>query len=245
MDRKRMTYFAFGFGLLLLVVVGLLARSSFREPAGIVLPEDPAGTGALELDHLENQLNVIAISPETLRPAVATLSRPLSYSRTQTVETFWSGGSGQAVYQVSVSGNRTRLDTRLADGSVRHTLAVDGESWVWYDSERLWTVLRGGDADQAARMPTYETVLDLPEEKIAVADYRMKDGLYCIYVETTEDEAGYADRYWISVGAGLLASAERVCAGKLVYRFSASPLEAELPAESLFLLPDGSTPGDG
>ncbi len=245
MDKKRMTYFAIGFGILLLVVVILLARSSYREPAGIVLPEELAGTELPEINHPENHLNVVEISPETVKPAINTLSRPLSYSRTQTVETFWSGGSGQSVYQISVSGNKTRLDTRLADGSARHMLVAGEKAWVWYDDETEWTVLHSGafGADSAARMLTYETVRDLPAEQIAAADYRMKDELYCIYVETAEDEAGYADRYWVSVSTGLLAAAERLCEGKLVYRFSASALDADLPSENRFLLPDGSMPG--
>ena len=51
------------------------------------------------------------------------------------------------------------------------------------------------------------------------------------------------ERYWVSVADGLLYAAERTWNGGLVYRFTASPLDAELPEESLFLLPDGSVPG--
>ena len=86
MDKKRMTYFSVGFGILLVVVVALLARSSRREPAGIVLPDSPIDAEDLGMEHVESQLNVLAISPETVKPAIATLSRPVSYSRTQKVD---------------------------------------------------------------------------------------------------------------------------------------------------------------
>ena len=101
MDKKRMTYFSIGFGILLLVVVALLARSSRREPAGIVLPDSPVDAEDMGMDQMESRLSVLEISPETVRPAITTLSRPVSYSRTQKVETFWSGGSGQAPRQYS------------------------------------------------------------------------------------------------------------------------------------------------
>ena len=252
MDKKRMTYFSIGFGILLLVVVALLARSSRREPAGIVLPDSPVDAEDMGMGQMESRLSVLEISPETVRPAITTLSRPVSYSRTQKVETFWSGGSGQSISQASVSGSRTRIDTRMADGSIRHTLLSGRQpeqtgtsAWIWYDSETDWTLLRNGPptADFAGRMLTYETVRDLPAEAIIAADYRMKDNVYCIYVETAPDGSGYGERYWVSVADGLLYAAERTWNGGLVYRFTASPLDAELPEESLFLLPDGSVPG--
>ena len=91
-------------------------------------------------------------------------------------------------------------------------------------------------------MLTYETVRDLPAEEIAAADYRMKDALYCIYVETAPDSGGYTSRYWVSVADGLLYAAEREWGGEVVYRFTASAPDADLPDETLFLLPDGSPP---
>ena len=242
MDKKRMTYMTIGFGILLLVVVILLVYGGSRRSGGIVLPETPVEASGVGSSGDDSRLNVIAISPETVQAAIRTLSRPAFYSRTQTVETFWSGGSGQAVYQVWASGGRTRLDTQMADGTVRHTLAANGEAAVWYDDEDEWTLLRAGAlaADRTGRMLTYEAVLELPTREIAAADYRERDSVYCIYVETTPDGDGYAGKYWVSVENGLLYAAERTCNGELVYRFSAGPLEAEPPEERLFLLPDGS-----
>lgn len=232
-----------GFGVLLVVVV-LLAWSGRRAPGGIVLPEAPGDVGSVGEGGGESRLDLIEITPETVRPAISTLSRPPSYRRTQTVETFWSGGSGQSVTQVCVSAGRTRLDTQLPDGSVRHMLLSGGSAGVWYDDESEWTVLRADQlsADAAGRMLTYETVRDLPVQEIAAADYRELDGLYCIYVETRPDPEGYADFYWVGVDNGLLHRAERTCGGRLVYRFTAEEPETAAPDESLFLLPDGSVP---
>ena len=239
-----MTYFTMGLGILLLVFVLLMAYTSRSGSGGIVLPEVQADGSGTEGPGGESQLNVVEISPQTVQAAVRTLSRPASYSRSQTVETFWSGGSGQTAAQVYVSGGRTRIDAQLADGSVRHTLLAGEQAGVWYDSGKDWTLLRTagqpGAADLTGRMLTYEAVLDLPAEQISAADYRERDGGYCIYVEVAPDGEGYASRYWISVADGLLHAAERTCDGELVYRFTAGETDTEPPEENLFLLPDGS-----
>lgn len=248
MDKKRMMYVTMGFGVLLLVIMILLVWGGWRRSGEIVLPESQSdGQGAGE-DSPDSSLNVISITPETVGSAISVLARPAAYSRTQTVETFWSGGSGQSVTQIYVSGERTRLDETLADGGVRHTLlegSENGHAAVWYDEETDWVLLDVEDAslaaDQTARTPTYETVRNLPVSDIALADYREAYGGQCIYVETRPDGDGYQDRYWVSVDSGLLMAAERLWQGELIYRFSAGEPEISPQGEDLFLLPDGST----
>lgn len=243
MDKKRSIYLALGFGALLAVVILLLVWSGRRQSQGIVLPESQGDSASVGEESGESRLNTLAITPETVRPAISILSRPVTYSRSQTVETFWSGGSGQSVSRAWVSGGRTRLDTQLPDGSVRHTLLSGGAAGVWYDDETEWTLLHTPQltADLAGRMLTYETVRDLPVDEIVQAGYQDRDGVYCIYVETQPDQQGYADRYWVSVDTGLLHAAERLWEGELVYRFTAETPDAAAPADEMFLLPDGSS----
>lgn len=244
MRKRQLPYLILGFSILLAVAVAMLALGTRRDSGGIVLPEtlgDTSGMGGGGA----GIVHVVEITPETVRPAVATLLRPTTYSRVQTVETFWSGGSGQSVTQVYVSGGRTRLDTQLVDGSVRHMLFAGEMAAVWYDDETVWTTLDASrlSPDLAERMPTYETVLDLPASAIAEADYRELDGQRYIYVETKADSGGYTDRYWVGVDTGLLHAAERLEDGTLVYRFTATAPESAAIAEELFLLPDGSQLG--
>jgi len=243
LDRKQKIYFtAIAAALVLVFAILLLTRGFHWKSGGIVLPENPSDAAGLEEEDSSNRLHILTIAPETVQPAISTLSRPLSYSRTQTVETFWSGGSGQSISQVYVSGSTTRLDTALPDGSTRHTLVAGSAAAVWYDDETSWTTLHARQltADAASRMLTYETVRDLPAGQIAAADYRDLDGVACIYVETAPDSGGYADRYWVSVEWGLLCAAERSCNGTLIYRFTATAPGSGAMAEELFTLPDGS-----
>jgi len=251
MDKKRVTYTAMGFGVLLVVVLLMLTWGGRRQSGGIVLPESQANASGMGDEGLNSRLNTVSITPETVGSAVSVLSRPAAYSRSQMVETFWSGGSGQSSAQVYVSGSRTRLDTSLPDGGVRHTLVDTSSSrtiaGVWYDDEKFWTRLdsAGLTADQAGRMLTYETVRDLSPASIAIADYREAYGENCIYVETAAGEDGYRDRYWVSVGNGLLIAAERLWGEDVIYRFTAGEPDITPQDESLFLLPDGSELAEG
>lgn len=228
-------------GILLLVAL-VLVQGSLHSGDGIHLPEGTAETDPGEEQGAVDGLDVLEITPSTVKPAINTLSRPVTYQRTQTVETFWSGGSGRSVSQVAVSGNLTRVDTPLPDGSVCHMLVTGGAAAVWYDDETEWTILRSEDftTDIAQRMLSYEAVRDLPVEDITQADYRELDGVYCIYVETAPNEMGYADRYWVSISSGLLYAAERLFQDEVVYRFTTTEPDAETPEDSLFRLPDGS-----
>ena len=243
LDKRKHTLFNVGFGVVVIVFVLLLAHGSIRESGGIVLPEMPADSSGAADENFASGMNTIAVTPQTVQTAIDTLARPVTYQRQQTVEIFWSGGSGKTVSQVAVSGDYTRVDTTQVSGTVTHMLVIGGTAALWYDGETEWVTLTSREftPDIAQRMLTYETVLDLPTERIAEADYRQRDGVNCIYVATQVDENGYAEQYWISVSSGLLLAAERTENGALIYRFTAGEPASEAPGAGLFLLPDGST----
>ena len=243
MNKKQMPVFAAAMGIILMFVVIFVAQRTHHRSGTIVLPQRQTESGESDTQAGgSDAFNEVRVTPSTVQLAISTLSRPSVYSRTQTVETFWSGGSGSQSYSVAVSSGKTRIDHQLSDGGVCHMLVSGNQAAVWYDEETTWTMLRAEQfsADIAQRMPTYETVVSPPGASITTADYRDLDGSGCIYVETAADEAGYHDAYWVSVDSGLLVRAERFCRGELVYRFTASDVSAEQPEESLFRLPDGS-----
>ena len=95
-------------------------------------------------------------------------------------------------------------------------------------------------ADDEQSIPTYETILDLPMETIAAADYRSTSGINCIYVETAEDDLGYVQRYWVSVDTGLLVASERLQDGETIYRMASLTADLSTPSTDRFILPDGT-----
>ena len=77
-------------------------------------------------------------------------------------------------------------------------------------------------------------------EDIVSADYRILSDVNCIYVETAPDNDGYVLRYWVNVNTGLLTAAEKLSGEDAVYRMAALTLDTALPAEELFVIPDGT-----
>lgn len=246
--KRTQKLVTWGIVILVVLVVLLMLMSNLRRSSRVVLPD--TGSAAESDENLPSggdALTVVEVSPETVQAAVATLRRPESYSRSITVEYLWDGGSGTAEMTVSVSGRWSRIDRTLPDGQVRHTV-TDGETtYIWYNSENEVFAGAAGTItpDMEQTVPTYEAVLELPMERITQADYRMVSDVRCIYVETTEDEWGYAQRYWVSVDTGLLVVAERLQKGETVYRMAALSADLTAPAPALFTLPDGTVLGEG
>lgn len=228
-------------GTLLLVIL-LLAQHMLRQRSTITLPERPAEADSSGDSSNTEALNVLRITPETVQAAVATLSRPVSYQRSQAVILYWEGGKSTTTAQVAVKNGITRIDMSLPDGSVSHNLLDGDRLAVWYDDDKEWSLLRADQIspDALQRMPTYESVLELPTDSIIQAEYCQLAGVYCIYILTAADADGYSESYWISVQSGLLYAAERTLNGNVIYRFSATEPNKVAPDETLFLLPDGS-----
>lgn len=196
--------------------------------------EDGEGSGGVQ----------VAVTPQTVQSIIErTLRRYNSYSRGMLIEYFWGDGeTGAVTAQVAVDGGWTRVDLTMASGVIEHTI-TDGETYYrWYGEDD--TVEEGSarliSADLAQRLPTYEDVLEVPEESITDTGYQERGGLACIYVEAAGEQEGRLLRYWISVESGLLVSAETVENDTLVYRMTAYQVVSPLPEEAgQFTLPDG------
>lgn len=244
MEKRKMNRVAIGFIILVVMVLVLMFSNSLRRSSRITLPAENSTSEQTDPDASagEDALTVIAVTPETVQTAIATLARPEQYSRAIRVEQVWSGGSGSFETTVTVSGRWTRTDRTLSDGQVRHTI-TDGETtYIWYNSES--TVYSGpaGEItpDDEQAIPTYETILELPVEDIAAADYRSVSDVNCIYVETAEDPDGYTQRYWVGVETGLLVASERLLEGETIYRMASLTVDLSVPSADRFILPDGT-----
>ena len=243
MDKRRMNHITVGFIVVMALVIAVMFGNNLRRPPQVVLP-DTSATGD-QSDQAEDDagtLSLVQVTPETVQTAIATLSRPEQYRRTITIEQFWDGGSGTYEVSVLVYGPWTRTDRTLSDGQVRHTI-TDGETtYIWYGAESAVFSAPAGEitADDEQSIPTYETILDLPMETIAAADYRSTSGINCIYVETAEDDLGYVQRYWVSVDTGLLVASERLQDGETIYRMASLTADLSTPSTDRFILPDGT-----
>lgn len=237
------------FLVLIILMSVLMMANGLRRTSHITLPPPSASaaqSGSGEQEPSDAVIRV-EVTPQTVQAAVKTLHRPDSYIRTLSVEWLWSGGSGEVRTTVTVHQNLTRADTVEIDRHVRHMITDGRKTYIWYDNDRNYYAGAAGgiSADQEQSIPTYEDILELDANQITAADYRTFSGEDCIYVETGEDQYGYALRYWVSVKSGLLAGAEKLHNGEIIFRMTAQPLSDEQPAPENFVLPDGKSLWNG
>ena len=242
MDERKRNWITWAFVLLTVAAVVVMLGGTLRRTTHVTLPAPGSGVeqnGGEETGR--PALSVVSVTPETVQSAIATLARPDAYRRTVTLEQIWSGGSGTVEVEVSVRDGWTRTDKSLPGGQVRHAVTDGEETYIWYDGEKTAFTVPAGDisADDEQGIPTYEDVLELPEETIAAADHRMISGMDCIYVETAADSDGYVLRYLVELDTGLLAAAEKLLDGAAVYRMAAQTADQTAPPASAFTLPDG------
>ena len=224
--------------LLIVLVILFMLRGSLRGPARVVLPEE---TQPGESGLMSDAIDRIEIRPDTVQSAIETLARPQQYGRSVYIERYYSGGSAAQQTEVFVSGDWTRLDTPLPGGEVRHVISDGKTSYIWYGSSKeYYSGAAALSADEEQNIPTYEDILTLDVHRIALADYRLLETTDCIYVETAPDDGGYTERYWVSLGSGLLVAAEKVRADEVVYRMAGMTLDTETVRTDAFTLPDGT-----
>ena len=244
MDRRNLKWITWIFVGATILIVALVLGGTLRRTSHVTLPQTEVGSGQItqQPGTLGDALTVVEITPQTVQAAIATLSRPESYRRVVTVEQFWDGGSAAYESTITANGGWSRIDRNMPDGRIRHTIIGSELVYVWYNHEdHVYTAVAGVvSADNEQTIPTYEDVLELPTEMIAVSDYREISDENCIYVETYPDEAGYITRYWISVDTGLLTVAERLVEEQPVYRMAALTVDMVSPNPAEFTLPDGT-----
>ena len=247
MDKGKMNRVTIGITVMILLAVFLflgypllnLDREEIVLPgensaSDISDPGEGAGGG--------NAVQRVEVTAETVGRVVDTLTRPESYSRTMTLTTFWSGGSGTITVESAVSGELVRTELTLPGGQVRHMLRTDESTYMWYNNERTYSTVRTGafSQDEEQWIPTYEDLVALKPSEITDAGYEAYQQLDCIYAQTKEDDDGYAECYWVSVDTGLLVAAQRLQNGNEVYRMEGLEVSVSVPDAALFTLPDGT-----
>lgn len=244
MDKRNLRWITWVFAVATVLIVALMLTRTLQRSVHITLPSPQSGTSESEKNAAVNRdaLSVVEITPETVQSAIATLRRPERYRRTIELEQFWDTGGGSWTVTAWVKDGWSRTDRTMPDGRVRHAVTNGGTTYIWYNNENSVFTAPAGEitADNDQSIPTYEDILTLDVEDIILADYRELSGVSCIYTETAENERGYSLRYWVSVDTGLLAAAEKLDRGELIYTMTALTLDAEEPTDADFTLPDGT-----
>ena len=248
MDQKNRVVFSAA--VILLIFAALLisfGRIFFNtHTPDVVLPhvgESSSDTPGAPSQSGQNSGQQVAVTVQTVQNVIATLDRTDSYYRELTVEQFWTGGSSTGTVQVWVDQNWCLVRRLLPSNVVRQDLIGPERAYYWYEGSSRYETAPADQlsADLAQRLPTYETVLELPLLSITGAGYELMGDIPCIYVQSLDEVSGNIKNYWVSVDSGLLVCAEIYRKDMLIYRMSAlSPIQSPCPTSAAFQLPDGT-----
>ena len=175
MGKQKMTPIGIACILLVLLVVAFMVRGSLREPEKIVLPPEPSTTEPSGPTVDNEAVDRVEVRPDTVQSAIEVLARPRVYTRTITVERYWSGGSGVSVITAAAADGWLRLDVTETDGQTRHVITGDDAVYIWYGSSRK--VYSGASAltqDAEQGILTYEDILALPHPTAVIWDLAVK-----------------------------------------------------------------------
>lgn len=247
MDSKNRL--AIAIAITCLIVVAMFAsfgRSLFLVNIPSVslahLDEDTSNTDGSSAQGQDDQFWQVDVTPETVQSIVASLSRPESYYRELTVETYWNGGSHSTSVQFWQDRDWSHTRQVLPSGAVRHDITGDETTYYWYEGSESYRSFPADQysADLTQHIPTYEDVLDLDTDTIVQTGYERRDVWPCVYLQVQVSDT-VVERYWISTDTGLLVSAEREQNGQLVYRMTAyTQVQTPCPTTASFALPDGT-----
>lgn len=242
MKKRNITPFALAMAMLVVLIVAFVVRGSISRSERITLPaQSDASAGANAPNDAAERLDRVEVTPETVQSVIAVLSRPQNYSRTITIERYWSGGSAVATAKTYVLGALSRCDVSEGSAAVRRVVSNGERAAVWYGSgTEVYRTASLFSADAEQGIPTYEDILALDPAQITAADYRLLEGRACIYVETEADAQGYFYRWYVGTDTGLLLAAEKLCDGEVVYRMASLSSELDVVTEADFALPDGA-----
>lgn len=235
----------------LFVLAVLVARVLLSIRGGhhdvIQLPEDMAASdGETGLSDMTEPF--LRLDAENVQDALGTLSRSSAYYQVLTVHHLWAQDASTATIQLWRSGSCLRA--QVAGGSRVQHLLTDGTSvWIWYDNEtsvRSLTLDETVSFDDLLGIPTYETLLTLPQEEILNAGFVTLDEAEphdCLYISA--QEGAYEMRYWVDADAQLLYRADRLDGDTLIYQLRQSSCKLLSPEDAslqdAFQLPDGTS----
>ena len=94
MRKRRVTPIGAAFVALVLLVLLFVVRGALHRPAHVVLPQDASSSDVSDASLDDSAVGRIAVRPDTVQSAIATLERPARSSRAITIERYYSGGSG-------------------------------------------------------------------------------------------------------------------------------------------------------
>jgi hypothetical protein len=238
----------------LIIGVSLLVSYLSRDVREIPLPGASASSSPAENSDIpeDNGLEFVVVTKDNVQNVIATLNRPVSYTRSVLIENMYEGGMTPPYdIRASVYGGSTAMKISSPGISVNKNVVIAGDRlYIWYDGDKTPYVrpLESPEdgkrsSDEYQMMMSYEDILRLDKSSIKDAGYmEYGGGEKCIYVQYVTELLRYKVKCYISVESGLLIHAEKYDGDKLIYKMTTSDFSPSEPDLSVFELPDGTNP---
>lgn len=247
MSTKRVRLITLcGLGLIALAVgIGLLLMFAKRYTRQVELPVTTSAAAASG-EEPSGGLTPVTVTKDNVRQVVATLKRPVSYTRQIRIEQYSAGNSAVFNISAAVLNNVSSLKV-IGAGAQKNIIVTKSKRYVWYDGDSAYyTGAVGGqeDAEKASdedqMIMTYQDVVNLEQSDVTDAGYGKYNDENCIYVTYTTPLLNYTATCYISPVSGLLVGAEQYDGATRIYRMTTSGLNLTAPGADRFSLPDGS-----
>ncbi len=223
-----------------------LSTGAYRSGGtGIVLPSEAQEnllSDALEVAPNIQLAEAIQVTPENVQQMIAALQRPAAYSYVVKSIVYAGQQSRSTVYRQSAKQSVCRTDALNAAGGIVNTILRSKDTiYAWSAGEATYYTGKSGNFsdDDAATLPTYETVLAVSAENIAAAQLINVQYEPCIRVTVTQ--ADYRMIYDISTISGLLYHAAVYQGDVLARTCQIEQISIQEPEDTIFQLLDGTS----
>ncbi|MBQ7491936.1 MAG: hypothetical protein IJT76_05005 [Clostridia bacterium] len=189
-------------------------------------------------------VQAVTIDEKNAQAVIGALERPEQYQCTYVITYRYGENTAAFTGMIAVNGARSYAQTVNDDGQAMfYALLTDRWSYVWGEDEIYRRFPRKSrDADLYACAPTYEDLLDIPQEQILKAYVEELDGQLCLAVLTGDPMTDEWQEWRILVDSGILLTMEAKNGIETTYSAVLGTLSLNTPEERLFLLPDERSP---
>ncbi len=246
MESKNRLLIAFSITALILVAIFTsFGRNLFNlNTPSVTLPTFTDSTHNVTDDGIHGNFQRVEVTPKTVQNVIASLQQPTSYYRQVSTTLYWEEGASSTTAEIWHHQGVSHVKKYLPNGLVRHDIMDSTHTYFWYDGQdsHLIAPLTHNSLDLSQQIPTYQTILSLPQDDIIQANYQYKEGVSCIFVKVVTAPLFYTQHYWVQVTNGFLVAAETYDQDVLLYKMEGfSPVVTPVPSTATFTLPNGDT----
>ena len=245
MNSKRLLLISVSAVAVIIAVIAfimIITGASGRDHE-VKLPEERDASADTQPGEEPSGLIRVEVTADTVKAVFGTLARPEEYTRELSVTNSWKGGNSQYRIESFVSKEASRFNI-YSEYDAKSILLAGDMTYIWYDGEMpVYSGSSEGTEDEYQMLVTYEDILSVPDVDIRDAGYTRYNGEDCIFAEYVSGQLGYVTRCYVSTATGLAVGAEKYDGGMLIYSMKETSCEVGPTDRSVFVLPDGTVPG--